>query len=285
MSAKDHGRRYGDKRSYPLPLWNGVLEHRMRIGPALWVFLWLIDKVTSEDGGVGLVLGGQPIRLERLATDLEEAERSVTRHFKRLRAGGYIATQKTPYGIRVTLRNSCKFGVWSDAHRPARLAGHRTENPAKNGVTDGESPATFVRESRHFCPPETPLLSASHAKNGVNKEDNAVDPAKTQQETTPTTFERFYAAYPRKKAPAAAERAWRRVKPEEVPALMAALERQKLSDQWRRDGGRFIPYPATWLNQRRWEDEDDATGPQPRKENRAEERDRKNLEVAGFRVN
>lgn len=36
---------------------------------------------------------------------------------------------------------------------------------------------------------------------------------------------------------------------------MAALEAAKKCDQWRKDNGQFIPYPATWLNQERWEDE------------------------------
>jgi hypothetical protein len=29
----------------------------------------------------------------------------------------------------------------------------------------------------------------------------------------------------------------------------------KNSQQWTKDGGQFIPMPATWLNGRRWEDE------------------------------
>lgn len=33
------------------------------------------------------------------------------------------------------------------------------------------------------------------------------------------------------------------------------MERWKRSADWQRDGGRFIPYPATFLSQRRWEDE------------------------------
>lgn len=37
--------------------------------------------------------------------------------------------------------------------------------------------------------------------------------------------------------------------------MLAALERQGKSDQWRRDGGQYIPHAATWLNGRRWEDE------------------------------
>ena len=36
---------------------------------------------------------------------------------------------------------------------------------------------------------------------------------------------------------------------------MAALEAQKKSEDWLKDKGQFIPYPTTWLNQGRWEDE------------------------------
>lgn len=36
---------------------------------------------------------------------------------------------------------------------------------------------------------------------------------------------------------------------------MTAVERQKCSDQWTQNNGQFIPHPATWLNQGRWDDE------------------------------
>ena len=37
--------------------------------------------------------------------------------------------------------------------------------------------------------------------------------------------------------------------------LLQALEAQKQTGQWQSDGGRFIPYASTWLNQKRWEDD------------------------------
>ena len=37
--------------------------------------------------------------------------------------------------------------------------------------------------------------------------------------------------------------------------IMAAIERAKKSEQWNRENGRFIPYPATWLHAQGWEDE------------------------------
>lgn len=68
------------------------------------------------------------------------------------------------------------------------------------------------------------------------------------------SFSAFWDAYPRKVGKGAAQKAFSKAK---VPltVLLSALEQQKQSDQWNRDGGQYIPYPATWLNQRRWEDE------------------------------
>ena len=68
-------------------------------------------------------------------------------------------------------------------------------------------------------------------------------------------FDEFYKAYPKKPGPAEARKSWKKIRAEEVPAIMAALEHQKQSQAWHKDGGQFIPMPSTWLNQRRWEGE------------------------------
>lgn len=71
-------------------------------------------------------------------------------------------------------------------------------------------------------------------------------------------FERFWAAYPKKRNKGDALKAWRALKPSEelVTAILAAVERAKASVQWRKDEGQFIPYPASWLRARGWEDEE-----------------------------
>ena len=70
-------------------------------------------------------------------------------------------------------------------------------------------------------------------------------------------FDRFWVAYPRHQGKEAARKAWAKIRPDDalLAEMLAALERQRASDQWRKDGGQFIPLPATWLNGRRWEDE------------------------------
>lgn len=69
-------------------------------------------------------------------------------------------------------------------------------------------------------------------------------------------FEIFWAAYPKKTSKPAATKAWAKLKPgeETVKAMLAAIEAAKRSTDWQKDGGKYVPYPATWLNNRRWED-------------------------------
>lgn len=71
-------------------------------------------------------------------------------------------------------------------------------------------------------------------------------------------FDRFWTVYPRKVGKLAAERAWAALngKRPDIETILAALDRAKRSSQWTRDGGQFIPHPATWLRQGRWEDSD-----------------------------
>ena len=51
-------------------------------------------------------------------------------------------------------------------------------------------------------------------------------------------------------------RSWKKAATNEktVKEIMAAVEMAKESADWKKEGGKYIPYPATWLNNRRWED-------------------------------
>ena len=68
-------------------------------------------------------------------------------------------------------------------------------------------------------------------------------------------FVRFWEAYPNKTAKKAALKAWKKAsdKPA-VGLILDAVERAKNSQAWKKDGGQFIPHPATWLNGGRWND-------------------------------
>jgi hypothetical protein len=45
--------------------------------------------------------------------------------------------------------------------------------------------------------------------------------------------------------------------------MLSAIAKQKNTDQWKKDNGQYIPAPATWLNQGRWQDEIVSVSSQP----------------------
>ncbi|MFW2396576.1 replication protein [Burkholderia pseudomallei] len=73
-------------------------------------------------------------------------------------------------------------------------------------------------------------------------------------------FATFYAAYPKKRNRADAEKAFTKLNPDDslLAVLLEAVEvAKRCRDDWRKENGKFIPYPASWLNGRMWEDEPD----------------------------
>lgn len=69
-------------------------------------------------------------------------------------------------------------------------------------------------------------------------------------------FDAFWKAYPRKVGKGAALTAWKKHSLDsKLPEILAAVKVQSGSQQWKKDAGQYIPNPATWLNQSRWEDE------------------------------
>lgn len=71
----------------------------------------------------------------------------------------------------------------------------------------------------------------------------------------PPGFAIFWSAYPKHVNREAAIKAWRKVDPQDYPAIEAALAWQRNQPKWRENGGEFIPHASSWLNKRRWEDE------------------------------
>ena len=80
-----------------------------------------------------------------------------------------------------------------------------------------------------------------------------------------TDFDAFWTAYPRKMAKGDARKAWKQTESFRPPIddVLKALNAQRRSEQWTRDNGQFIPYPATWLRAERWDDVLEVEMPKP----------------------
>ncbi len=97
-----------------------------------------------------------------------------------------------------------------------------------------------------------PNINALENTNDINPQTpNGGEAAKNARHAL---FEQFWEQYPIKVDKKGAERVFGRIKgiDELMPTILSALERQKRSEQWTKDGGQFIPHPKTWLNQERW---------------------------------
>ena len=91
--------------------------------------------------------------------------------------------------------------------------------------------------------------------DGDGDGDNSSTPAPAV-----AAFDAFWAEYPRKEGKGAARKAWlKAVKTSEADAIQTGLQAQL--PKFAATDRKFIPMPATWLNQERWTDE--ITNPKP----------------------
>ena len=92
-----------------------------------------------------------------------------------------------------------------------------------------------------------------------NKNQNKSKSKNTEKDTKEKerAFGRFWEAYPKHMGRQVAETAFEKIDLDEelLERMITAIGQWQKTEQWNREGGRFIPLPATWLNQRRWEDE------------------------------
>jgi len=121
-------------------------------------------------------------------------------------------------------------------------------------------------DSRGF--PETPgksgtLLEYRTEQNKTETETETGDPGDPAAEGGSVSdseegpdFLAFWAAYPRQVGKADARKAWDKTKGTRPPLadLLAAVKAQTIAKRWNADKRPFCPYPATWLNGKRWDD-------------------------------
>ena len=76
-------------------------------------------------------------------------------------------------------------------------------------------------------------------------------------DTTESGFSEFWSEYPRKENKQAAKKSYNKINPDSdlQEIILCAIRKQKKSKQWTKNGGQYIPLPATWLNNKRWQDE------------------------------
>ena len=84
----------------------------------------------------------------------------------------------------------------------------------------------------------------------ITSKEKPISCSKQVRASQSEDFNKFWLGYPRKVGKGAAEKAWvKAVQSTEASVIIASLGSHKFSEDIN-----YIPHPATWLNQRRWED-------------------------------
>lgn len=125
---------------------------------------------------------------------------------------------------------------------------HNKNNDICHGKIGGKAPGKSVANTESESEYES-----EYEYDDVKEQEELSTRASTQQ----IRFDSFWLAYPKKVGKEAARKSWLKVKPstELYEKIMFAVDVARQSDQWQCEKGRFIPNPATWLNQGRWDDE------------------------------
>lgn len=146
-------------------------------------------------------------------------------------------------------KRKCNAGVTRDAVTNANI----TDNAQSDPYTEADSNTTEVR---YLLPNRQIDLEVSNKKTPYSPPMGDESLGKSKKPYT-KDFLDFWSAYPRKVGKGTAFKAWQRAKKNGLPELnilLAAVKKQKKSRAWTKDGGEYIPHPATWINGSRWED-------------------------------
>ncbi len=132
------------------------------------------------------------------------------------------------------------FPTWSKHQRIRSRHQRKTPEPPSSVVTRCQ-----LTSSDRLNPNPNP--NPNHYNNPSTTPKRVID-------DVDENFKRFWNIYPRRVGKPQALKAFKKQNPK-IEDLEKALAWQVKSEQWQKDGNQFVPHPATYLNQRRWEDE------------------------------
>ena len=170
--------------------------------------------------------------------------------------------------LRRKLSRAGRYGI-CDAYRNAVCNGRRIQSRNRQRVFRQRKRSAPLPPIPPITPEEkenthTPASLRDAAPPGARVRGRSAGVRGPRQQQVPEGFEAFWAAYPRRVSKQAALKAWRSLGlgADTQEDILADLRRRRRG-AWQDTAPRFIPHPSTYLNGRRWEDEDEAP---PRRE-------------------
>lgn len=237
-----------------IKLYRSVIDNPVFDNPQLLkMWLWILCNASHK--ACEIMVGLEVVKLEpgqlitgrtKLKNELGYRNESTARsHLKKLESLRMIELKSNNKMTIVTVANWSKY--------------QDCENENANEMTANQQQNDNKITTK--CQQNDTNKNVKNVKNDKNiKKEN-------KQKKESSLFAVFWDAYPKKKAKEDAQKAFYKLDVDEsmLAGMISAIERQKRSEQWRKDSGQFIPYPATWLNGKRWEDSEAVPLPDEKK--------------------
>lgn len=196
----------------------------MKNGYAVCLNKWVLDESIKNELRLLLIISSLCAKdgycyasNEYLANIFNETERSISVKIKKLESKGYLHIEYERIGTVIKSRE-------------IRLTKKSTAIDKNINRTDDKN----IKENN---------INSINNKN-INK-----------KEIYKEKFEMFYKEYPKHVKRAEVEKWFFKNEPDDelFNTMMIQLSKFKKSDEWKNK--KYIPYPTSWLNQKRWEDE------------------------------
>ncbi len=195
-----------------------------------FIFLLLVaNHSDNEWHGITIKRGQTVTSYAEIAHKMGISLQQVRTSIKRLNSTGEITHQTTNRYSLITIRN---YEVYQS------VINTQTNNQATISQQPSNNQATTNKNDKND----------KNDKKYIYEQKNAF-------------FDSFWCAYPKKKNKLRAQEVFYRlnVTDDLLQKIITAINKQKLTEEWQKENGRFIPYPDTWLKYRRWEDETKVT--------------------------
>lgn len=243
------------------------------------VFMHLLLTVNYEDKewhGITIKRGQRVCSKEKLATECNLKYQPLRTCLEHLESTGEITIKPTRKYSIVTVNNYEKYQQATNSQPQTNQQPTNTPQITNQQLTTTkEIKNKRIKNTRRDIPPLPPKGEAADFENLEEKIDlqaeslaietvaapEAKPKNKTSDEHSATLaehFKIFWEAYPKKVSKPPAEKAFKKLKPDKalLEAMLTGIEKAKKSREWQKNKGEFIPYPSSWLNKRRWEDQE-----------------------------
>jgi hypothetical protein len=210
-------------------LWRKSIESGWLSNHKLWAFwCWCLMKASHKE--YDLVVGCQTVHL--LPGDLIFGRKAASIELRMSEQEIRTAVDSMRKRKNLTIKSTNKFSIISIINWETYQDQETIDNQQSNQPLTNNQPTTNHKQE---------------CKELKNKRNIYTD-----------DFLAFYSAYPKHLAKEEAWKAWKKITPELFPGLsfiLSKIEKFKKTDDWKKEDGKYIPHPATWINQKRWTDE------------------------------